>query len=199
MSFGKRLQIAREKSGLTLEEVGKIVGKSKSTIQRYESGQVSNLNNKIISELAEAVRVSPVYLMGWTDVNTTQTVEIPILGEIACGDPILAEENIVDVHTRVADGLPSGELFYLIAKGDSMAPIIEPDSLVLCRQQPDVENGEIAAVLVNGNTEATLKKVRKVNGNIVLEPINREYDPIFVTEESPATIVGKAIETTNIL
>lgn len=199
MSFGKRLQVARERSGLTLEEVGKVVGKSKSTIQRYESGQVSKLNNEMISKLAEAVRVSPVYLMGWTDVDSTQTVEIPILGEIACGDPILAEENIIDVHARVADNLPSGELFYLIAKGDSMSPVIESGSLVLCRQQPDVENGEVAAVLMNGNTEATLKKVRKINGIIMLEPINRNYDPHIITADNPATIIGKAIESTNIL
>lgn len=199
MSFSERLKNARKQKGLTLKEVGKAIDRSESVVQRYESGVISNLDNEIIAKLAKVLSVSPAYLMGWTETGTVRTVKIPIIGEIACGDPITAQENVADVHTRVAEGLPSGELFYLIAKGDSMSPLIESGSLVLCRQQPDVENGEIAAVLVNGNTEATLKKVRKVNGNIVLEPINREYDPIFVTEESPATIVGKAIETTNVL
>lgn len=199
MDFGQRLKQARKRRGLTQKEVGKAIERSDSVVQRYESGVISNLDSDIISKLAIVLNVNPAYLMGWTNVNKVQTVDIPILGEIACGDPILAEENIINTHARVADNLPSGELFYLIAKGDSMSPKIEPDSLVLCRQQPDVENGEIAAVLVNGNTEATLKKIRKVNGNIVLEPINRRYDPIFVTQESPVTIIGKAIESTNLL
>lgn len=197
MSFSKRLQDARIKSGLTQEEVGKKVGKSKSTIQRYETGNVSKLDNETIAQLAEAVRVSPIYLMGWTEVNPVNTVKIPILGEIACGDPIIAEDNIIDYQTRIADDLPKGELFYLRAKGDSMAPDIKSGALVLCRQQPEVENGEIAAVLVNGNTEATLKKVRKINDSILLEPINDDYEPYIVNEDNPATIVGKAVEVTN--
>jgi len=197
MSFSKRLQDARIKSGLTQEEVGKKVGKSKSTIQRYETGNVSKLDNETIAQLAEAVRVSPIYLMGWTEVNPVNTVKIPILGEIACGDPIIAEDNIIDYQTRIADDLPKGELFYLKAKGDSMSPDIKSGALVLCRQQPEVENGEIAAVLVNGNTEATLKKVRKIKDSILLEPINDDYEPYIVNENNPATIVGKAVEVTN--
>lgn len=197
MSFSRRLQEAREKSGLTLEEVGEKVGKSKSTIQRYESGHVTKLDNEMISKLAEAVRVSPVYLMGWTNVNPVNTVQIPILGDIACGDPITAEDNIIGYQTRISDDLPKGELFYLRAKGNSMSPDIKSGALVLCRQQPDVENGEIAAVLVNGNTEATLKKVRKINDTILLEPINDEYEPYIVNKDNPATIIGKAVEVTN--
>lgn len=197
MSFSTRLQEARIKSGLTLEEVGEKVGKSKSTIQRYESGHVSRLDNEMISRLAEAVRVSPIYLMGWTEVNSVDTVEIPIIGEISCGDPITAEENIIGMHSRIIDELPKGELFYLKAKGDSMSPAIQSGALVLCRQQPDVENGEIAAVLVNGNTEATLKKVRKIKDSILLEPINENYEPHIINEDNPATIIGKAVETVN--
>lgn len=197
LSFGERLQEARERSGLTLEEVGELVGKSKSTIQRYESGKVSNLNNEMISRLAEAVRVSPIYLMGWSDVDVKKTVEIPVLGEIACGDPITANENVAEFHSRVLDDLPKGELFYLKAKGDSMAPIIDSEALVLCRQQPDVENGEIAAVLLNGKTEATLKKVRKIKDSVLLEPINDKYEPYIVNDNNPATIIGKAVEVTN--
>lgn len=197
MSFGKRLQSARERSGLTLDEVGKLVGKSKSTIQRYESGNVSKLDNEIISSLAEAVNVSPIYLMGWTDVNEKKTVEIPVLGKIACGDPITAEENISEFHVRVIDDLPKGELFYLKAKGDSMSPIVQSGALVLCRYQQDVENGEVAAVLLNGNTEATLKRVRKINGNILLESVNDKYEPYLINKDNPAMIIGKAIEVTN--
>lgn len=60
-----------------------------------------------------------------------------------------------------------------------------------------MENGEIAAVLVNGNTEATLKKVRKIKNSILLEPINDNYEPYIINEDNPAIIIGKAIEVTN--
>src|SRR5690625_6897058 len=58
-------------------------------------------SNETIAQLAEAVRVSPIYLMGWTEVNSVNTVQIPILGEIACGDPITAEDNIDRKSTRL--------------------------------------------------------------------------------------------------
>lgn len=123
-------------------------------------------------------------------------VKIPILGNIACGDPITAEENIEGYKQRSKDDLPGGNLFYLNARGSSMAPIIPDGSLVLCRSQADVESGEIAAVLVNGDEEATLKKVRKINGMIMLEPLNDTYEPFFITKDNPARIVGKALEVT---
>jgi len=197
MSFGQRLKNARKNRGMTLRELGEAIDRSESVVQRYESGVIANLDNEIIAKLANALNVNPAYLMGWTEVNPVNTVKIPILGDIACGDPITAEDNIVGYQTRIADDLPKGELFYLRAKGDSMSPDIKSGALVLCRRQPDVESGEIAAVLVNGNTEATLKKVRKINNSILLEPINDDYEPYIVNEDNPATIVGKAVEVTN--
>ena len=197
MSVGQRLRSARKDRGMTLKELGEAIDKSESVVQRYESGVIANLDNEVIAKLANALNVNPAYLMGWIEVNPTNTVKIPIIGEIACGDPITAEENIIDYQTRIADDLPKGELFYLKAKGDSMSPDIKSGALVLCRQQPEVEKGEIAAVLVNGNTEATLKKVRKIKDSILLEPINDEYEPYIVNKDNPATIIGKAVEVTN--
>ncbi len=80
------------------------------------------------------------------------------MGKIACGDPITADENLTGYRYESPDNLPSGNLFYLQAKGDSMEPTIPNGSYVLIREQPEVENGEIAAVLVNGDTEALLKE-----------------------------------------
>lgn len=120
--------------------------------------------------------------------------KIPILGTITCGDPILAEENFEGIREEVSDYLPTGNLFYLKTKGDSMAPTIPADSYVLIREQSDVENGEIAAVLVNGDEEATLKRVMKDNKSILLLPDNKEYNPIIVNAENPATIIGKAVK-----
>lgn len=124
------------------------------------------------------------------------TVKIPVLGKIACGDPILAEENIEGYRHEFAENLPSGELFVLEAKGKSMQPTIPDGCFVLIRQQNEVENGEIAAIRINGNDEATLKRVKKQGDIIMLMPDNNEFEPIIVTEENPVTILGKAIRFT---
>ncbi len=121
------------------------------------------------------------------------TVRVPVLGSISCGDPILAQENIKEYRNESPDLLPSGDVYYLEANGDSMEPSIPNGALVLIRYQPEVESGEIAAVLVNGNEEATLKRVRKQGERIILYPDNSNYDPIFVDEQHPAKIIGKAV------
>lgn len=125
-----------------------------------------------------------------------QTVPVPVLGKIACGDPILAVENIKEYRYESPDMLPSGKSFYLEASGDSMEPTIPDGSFVLIREQPEVEYGEIAAVLVNGNEEATLKRIRKQGDTVILMPDNPSHEPFIVTEDNPAKIIGKAIRFT---
>lgn len=130
-------------------------------------------------------------------INLKQVKEmksIPVLGDIACGDPITAEENIQGYRDEVADTLPTGNLFYLHCKGESMAPTIPNGAYVLIRQQPDVEDGEIAAVLVNGDTEATLKRIKRQGSLVMLMPDNQTYDPYVVTPDNPARILGKALK-----
>lgn len=127
-------------------------------------------------------------------LKVSQLVPIPIIGDIACGDPITAEENIQGYRDEVADTLPTGDLFYLHCKGDSMAPTIPNNAYVLIRQQQNVEDGEIAAVLVNGDTEATLKRIKRQGDIVLLIPDNNEYPPYIVTEDNPARILGKAIK-----
>ena len=126
-------------------------------------------------------------------IPITKTVKIPLLGEIACGDPILAEENIEEYIDEPVNYLPSGKCFYLKAKGDSMKPTISNGSKVLIRQQPDVEDNEIAAVLMAETNEATLKRVKRSSGTIFLMPDNPEFTPIIVGKENPARILGKAV------
>lgn len=126
--------------------------------------------------------------------RVTALIEIPVLGEIACGEPILAEENFSDYREEIADTLPTGTLFYLHCKGDSMAPTIPNGAYVLIRQQAEIEDGEIAAVLVNGDTEATLKRVKRQGDLVLLMPDNPTYTPYIVTDDNPARILGKAIK-----
>lgn len=204
MNLGDRIKKARLDRGLTLLEVAERLGKTEATIQRYESGNIKNLKNDTIEDLASVLNVSPAYLMGWdTDFIPTNiislsptTVKIPVIGKIACGDPITAEENLIGYRYESPDFLPSGKLIYLQAKGDSMEPTIPNGSYVLIREQPDVENGEIAAVLVNGDTEATLKRVKKQGDTVFLMPDNPRHDPYVVTANNPARIIGKAIRFT---
>lgn len=77
-----------------------------------------------------------------------------------------------------------------------MEPTIPDGAYVLIREQSDVENGEIAAVLLNTDTEATLKRIRKQNGNIILTPDNSQHEPIFINENNPVKVIGKAIRFT---
>lgn len=126
--------------------------------------------------------------------RVSSIVKIPILGTITCGEPILAEENFDGYREEIGDFLPTGELFFLKTKGDSMVPTVPIDSYVLIRKQESVEDGEIAAVRVNGDEEATLKRIKRQGNIVMLVADNKEYDPYIVTEDNPATIIGKAVK-----
>lgn len=123
-----------------------------------------------------------------------RVVRVPVLGTIACGSPILSEDNVDYYEDELEELLPSGNVFYLKTKGDSMFPTIPDKSLVLIREQPSVENGEIAAVLVNGDMEATLKRVHFSGDTILLQADNPLYPPYIVSEDNPARIIGKVIK-----
>lgn len=140
------------------------------------------------SEITEA------YAVNKKPVQRTTT--IPVLGEIACGNPLQVMEEATYYRAEPADQLPPGNLFYLQAKGDSMEPTIPEGAYALIRHQQDVESGEIAAVLLNGDTEATLKRVKKQNGTVILMADNHDYDPIVITEDHQAKIIGKAVRVT---
>jgi len=187
-------------------------GVDKSTISRYFSG-TRKIPMDELAKFADALNVDPVELLidnghknsiiqeesvpyNLFKVPESSFVKIPILGTIACGDPILAEQNIDSYTYELAETLPHGIIFGLIAKGDSMEPTIPNGATVLIREQSDVESGEIAAVLVNGDTEATLKRVKKIGSMIMLMPDNNKHDPIPVTKETPAKIIGKAVKVT---
>ena len=179
---------------------------AKNDLSQYVNDKVEP-NQERLYILAKALDVTEPWLMGYdvpmkpavakNIIKVKKTKNIPIIGRIACGEPILADENITDTFPISVDLIPNGDLFFLQASGDSMEPDIKNNSLVLLRQQDDVENGEIGAVLLNGGEEATLKKVRKLGDTIVLEALNNKYEPIIVNEDNPARIIGKAIHVIN--
>lgn len=203
MSVGNRIRQRRLELGLSGEEVGKMLGVNKTTVYRCEKGEIDKMPIEVVEKLSVALRTTPDIIMGWnTDVSTptnlvpinrASIVRIPILGTIKCGQPILAEDNITGYREELSDRLPSGNLFYLRSQGDSMLPTIPEGSLVLIREQPTVEYGEVAAVLVNGDTEATLKRVKKQGDIVMLIADNPDYPPYIVTNDNPARIIGKAV------
>jgi len=188
------LKERREQLNLSQEEVAHAIGVTKATVSKWEKGDIANMKRDKISQLSKVLKVSPLSILGMEDVSSEKRVLIPILGVINCGNPILAEENIEGYQEEIEETLPSGNLFYLRTKGDSMMPTIQENSKVLIRQQPSVEDGEIAAVLVNGDTEATLKRIKHQNGIVMLLADNSKYAPIIITPETPAKILGKAVK-----
>lgn len=126
--------------------------------------------------------------------RVSNLIKVPVLGLITCGEPILAEENIEEYREEIADLLPTGNIFYLKTRGDSMIPTIPENSYVMIREQADVEDGEIAAVLVNGDEETTLKRVKRQGDIVMLVADNPAYPPYIITKDNPARILGKAIK-----
>ena len=124
-------------------------------------------------------------------------VKIPVLGTVAAGIPIEAVEDILDYEEIEPELAATGEFFALRIKGDSMEPRMQSGDVVIVRQQPDVESGDVAVVLVNGD-EATVKKLLKQSGGIVLQAFNPAYEPMFFSlqdiEEKPVRVIGKVIE-----
>ena len=207
MSLGQNIRLYREKLGLSQEELAKKLGyKDRSTIAKIESN-VNDITQSKIVAIAEALQTTPAALMGWDHQSThtgklpsnitpiPEMRKIPLVGTIACGEPILAEENIED-YVSIPREL-AGD-FALTCKGDSMinARIFDGD-IVYIRQQDTVENGEIAAVLIDN--EATLKRVRLFDDHISLEPENPMYKPLVYWNEEMNTIriLGKAVAFTS--
>lgn len=193
---GTKIKYFREQRNWTQTDLAKQLGIGKSAIANYEAG-TRQPKQDVLFSLSKVFHVSINEFFPYPDnvkPITTGIRRIPVLGAIACGDPITADENIEEYRDTVADMLPSGNLFYLKAKGESMAPTIPNGSYVLIREQPDVEDGEIAAVLVNGDTEATLKRIRRQQDVSMLLPDNSDFQPIILSEDYPGRIIGKAMK-----
>ena len=163
LNTGQKIKILREQLNLTLEQVGNIVGVGKSTVRKWETGEIANMRRDKIAALAKALHTTPAYLMDWkeeTDKNEplAKGVTIPVLGYVRAGYPIYAEENIID-YEEISNAMAAkGEFFGLRVCGISMEPQIFEGDIVIVRKQPDIESGEIAVVLVNGS-DGTVKKV----------------------------------------
>lgn len=185
---------------------------NKSTLSRYENGLQEPMYSTV-SNLAKLFGVSVDYLIDDPEYQfdnpqipgimpPPKTYRVPRLGTIACGEPILAEEN-VEGYDEVPESIHCN--FTLKCKGDSMTGArINDGDIVYIRLQEDVENGEIAAVLIDEATEiseATLKRVYKYPEQLVLQAENPKYPPfVFAGEDmNKVRIVGKAVGFTSVI
>lgn len=193
MEMGERIKRLREDKDMSQEELGKLVGVQRAAVQKWESGHTKNLRQNTIKTLSDFFGVSPSYLMGMSEVKNTIPYEmksVPLLGTVAGGEPIFVNEEkgvYIVTENKKAD-------FCLRVKGDSMSGArIHDGDLVFVREQCEVENGEIAVVLVDN--EATLKRFYKQDGVVVLKSENNNYQPIIYTEHDfkDVRILGKAI------
>lgn len=217
MTIYEKIRYLREKQGLSQQNLADKLGyKSRSTINKIELGLRDLSQSKVVA-FAEALGVTPAYLMGWSDdesSNKNDTIDIfsidgiipmpkmkkvPRLGTIACGEPILAEENI-----ETDDFIPADIKcdFTLLCKGDSMVNArINDGDVVYIRQQDDINNGEIAVCLVQDDfeTDATLKRYYRYDDKIILQAENPNYPPfVYVNEEmNKVRIIGKAVGFTS--
>ena len=197
-----KLKSLRKERGVTLEELAEAIGTSRQTIHRYENGIITNVPPEKVVLLANALNTTPAELMGWdtnpfstfNNIMPISTKKLPILGEIACGEPIYAAEEH-ESYASVDSDLDAD--FCLKAHGDSMigARIFDGD-IVFIRKQDCVDEGDIAAVLVDD--EATLKRVYKSEDSVTLVSENPKYKPMVYTKKQCRNIriLGKAVSFT---
>ncbi len=210
MNIGDKIKQLRQSLDLTQDELAQKVGyKSRSSINKIELGE-RDVSRPMIIKFAEALNTTPAYLMGWEDdpnetdqiaelinkydnISSVKMKRFPLLGEIACGEPIFAQE---DKENFIMADMDINADFCLTAHGDSMINArIHDGDIVFIKQMPIVDNGDIAAVIIDD--EATLKRVYYYpqKNKLVLSPENPKYEPfVYVNEElDQIHILGKAV------
>jgi len=213
-TFAERLKSLRREKGWSQQRLADELDLSKSSVNMYERGE-REPGFETMEAIADLFNVDMNYLYGRTDIKIADPIvlapkkppippgfepmpkmkKIPLIGSIACGEPITAEQNIekmVDVPENIRCD------FSLTCHGDSMVDAgIHDKDVVYIRIQPEVENGEIAAVRIDG--EATLKRVYYNPGTLTLMPANPAYAPMIYTgpQLEEVHIEGKAVGWTH--
>lgn len=184
MKTNDKIRARRLELNLTLDQVAHAVGVAKSTVKKWESGQIASMRQSKIAALAEVLHVNPMWLvmddphepMNIENIFPVATQKIPLLGKIACGKPIYAEE---EHEVFIAAGKKINADFCLECRGDSMIGArIQDGDIVFIKRQDMVDNGQVAAVMIGD--EVTLKRVfyYKDQQKLVLQAENPKYAPL---------------------
>ena len=211
VSIGDRIKQLRESLGLSQVQLADSISVSKQTLYKYENNIVTNIPSDKIEALAYKLHTTPQYIMGWDSEEKSDSVSrtpedygltclsdvhkkpIPMLGNVACGTPIFANEEH-DSYVLADEDIDAD--YCLTAKGDSMinARIYDGD-LIFVKQCSHVENGEIAVVAIGD--EVTLKRVYFYPENNTLQLIaeNPKYAPLIYRDEEldGVYVIGKAL------
>ncbi len=216
-TIGERIRDVRMKKGLTQLELANALKTTKQNVYKYEVGIVTNIPSDKIEQIAKILDVSPSYLMGWekidnlvrgddtefdsnsvlyekfSNIKPVQKVKVPMIGYVACGEPIFAEADH-EAYIEI-DGNMNVD-FCLTCAGDSMEPKLLNGDVVFVRKQEAVYNGEIGVVIIDDDT-ATLKRVYydRTNNIVTLVAENPKYQPLVYSGEqlNHIRILGKAI------
>ena len=196
-TVGERIKHFRRRCGFSMEELGERLGVSRQTVYRYENGAIENIPRAKLRHMADIFDVTEGALLGFEGLESSPAAQagamVPMLGEIACGEPIYADE---ERGSFVLADAKMGADFCLKAKGDSMvnARIFDGDILFV-RKQESVDDGEIAVVLIDD--EATVKRVyfNRKDGILTLMPENPIYKPMryMGRELDRVRILGKVV------
>lgn len=203
MNAGRRIAQLREEKGLSQLEFAHKVNINNSVMNRIEKGIRPIRDDELIA-ISKCLGVSIDYLLGNTPTKAAQPktagrgVRIPVLGRVVAGIPIEAVEEILDYEEITPELAATGEFFALKIRGHSMEPRMMEGDVVIVRRQDDVESGDVAIVLVNGN-EATVKRVKKQPEGITLIATNTSvYEPHFYSNKEiadlPVRILGRVVE-----
>lgn len=191
------LKFFRKKKGETQAEVAAAIGVDRTTYVKYESG-ASEPSFEMLQRMAEHFGCYLAELMGEAvPPPASDRVRIPVLGRVAAGIPIDAVEEVIDWEELDASEYGTGEYFGLKIRGKSMEPKISDGDVVIVRRQDDVNNGDIAIVLVNGD-EGTCKRIKKSPQGVVLLSNNPAYEPMYFSNEEierlPVKVIGRVVE-----
>lgn len=211
MFLGDVIKEYRTKHDLSMDKFALLSGLSKSYISMLEkninptTGKSIEPTFNVIQKCAKAMHIDVNELIILLDenqpikVNTKKSkgIKIKVLGRVQAGIPVEAIQDIIGEEEITEELAKTGEFFGLKIKGDSMSPRIEEGDIVIVKKQSDVETGDIAIVLINGN-DATCKKIKKTETGIMLLPFNPNFEPLFFSnkeiEHLPISIIGKVVE-----
>lgn len=190
--FANELKRLREQKGLTQAELAKELNLSSSAIGMYETSK-REPSYTILQTIADYFNVRIQTLLN----NNSNPFVVPVLGRVQAGIPLEAIEDIIDYEEIPDEMAKQGEYFGLQIKGDSMSPRFQEGDVVIVRKQANIDNDDIAIMLVNGN-DATIKKIKKDKNGIALIPLNPNYQIKYYSNaeivELPVNCIGKVVE-----
>lgn len=191
--FAERMRQTMFLKGVRQAELVDKTGIDKGSLSSYVNGRYMPNADKI-AKIATALGVSVNFLLGKEEIpiakfTLPQFHDVPVLGSVAAGTPILAQEDVIGTVMTDKD------VFALKVKGDSMSPRIMDGDIVLVRQQDAAEDGDLVIAEIDG--EATCKVLKRSHASVMLVPFNAAFTPIVYTgqEAEDLRILGKVVES----